>query len=63
MISGARPIASASDPNVLTCPADCRLLVFPSLSSSHHFWLKVSSLLTFTSLASHEAVYDAYDME
>jgi hypothetical protein len=40
--SGARPIASADDPNILTCPADCRLLVFPSLSSSHHFWLKVS---------------------
>jgi len=42
--NGARPIASASDPNVLTCPADCRLLVFPSLSSSHHFWLKGEEL-------------------
>jgi len=41
---GSRPIASVSDPTVLTCPADCRLLVFPSLSSSHHFWLKGEEL-------------------
>jgi len=42
--TGARPIAALDDPNILTCPADCRLLVFPSLSSSHHFWLKGEEL-------------------
>jgi len=42
--SGARPISEPDDPTVLTCPADCRLLVFPSLSSSHHFWLKGEEL-------------------
>lgn len=31
---------SPKDPTVLVSPADCRLLVYPSLALSHSVWLK-----------------------
>lgn len=47
---GARPIACPDDPSVIVSPADCRLLVFPSVEDTTRLWLKgqnftVASLL------------------
>ncbi|KAH8832781.1 phosphatidylserine decarboxylase-domain-containing protein [Flagelloscypha sp. PMI_526] len=36
----ARPIQKADDPTVLTCLADCRLVVYSSIELSHKFWVK-----------------------
>jgi len=41
---GLRPIASPDDPSVIVSPADCRLLVYPSLDLSCDIWLKGEKL-------------------
>jgi len=41
---GLRPIAAADDPTVFVSPADCRLMVFPSLEMSCEVWLKGEKL-------------------
>ena len=38
--AGARPLAGSNDPSVLVSPADCRLLVFPSVEDTTRLWLK-----------------------
>lgn len=48
---GARPIAARDDPRVMVAPADCRLLVYPSVSECQRLWVKskqfsVADLLT-----------------
>ncbi len=35
-----RPLASPEDPSVLSSPADCRLLVFHSVSDAKKWWIK-----------------------
>lgn len=40
--AGARPIVAAGDPTVAVCPADCRLVVFPSVAAAQRIWIKGS---------------------
>jgi phosphatidylserine decarboxylase len=37
---GVRPIAAPHDDSILVSPADCRLLVFPSIDDTTKIWLK-----------------------
>jgi phosphatidylserine decarboxylase len=37
---GARPIAAPDDDSIIVSPADCRLLVFPSVQDTSRIWLK-----------------------
>lgn len=39
---GARPIACEGDASVAVCPADCRLVVFPSIAAAQRIWIKGS---------------------
>ncbi len=41
--AGARPIAAPEDDGVAVSPADCRLLVFPSIQHATSIWIKGSS--------------------
>ena len=40
---GARPIAAPEDDGVAVSPADCRLLVFPSIQEATSIWIKGAS--------------------
>lgn len=36
----ARPIANPDDPNIVSSPADCRLMVFPTIDLATRYWIK-----------------------
>ena len=38
--AGVRPLSGAGDNSVLVSPADCRLLVYPSVEDTTSLWLK-----------------------
>jgi len=38
--ASARPIAKPADPKVVVSPADCRLMVFPTLAAATNLWIK-----------------------
>ena len=40
LLPGMRPIAAPSNPGVAVSPADCRCLVFPTISAATEVWIK-----------------------
>ena len=36
----ARPVDSSNNPHILVSPADCRMMVFPTIKNANEIWIK-----------------------
>lgn len=55
--AGSRPIAEAGDAGIAVSPADCRLLVFPSIQEATSIWIKGAAFTVDSLLGPDKAQY------